>query len=216
MVPNGVNYSKDLDKKRPPEIIRILNDFFLWLSCWKGGLRAAGNYLWQKVSRALHKNINAIRLIMYTLSSISDKCWQGFLAEEDSGQIKQLQLKITDVTSTGSFLSAVWIIGRHLWGPGKWTHTGEHTHAHTHAHRASRLSDVSRLRSEKSSADISGRRGEAAAQSRFWEKRFSVRPWWGKHGCALSPHLLNLHKKVFLTKMGSADRISPYTHYSLL
>lgn len=163
--------------------------FSLWLSCWKGGFRAAGNDRWQKVGRALRKNIKPIRLIMYTLSSISDKCWQGFLAEEDSG----LQLKITDVTSTGSFLSAVWIIGRHLWGPGKWTHIEEHTHKHTHAHRASRLSDVSRLGSEKSSADISQRRGEAAAQSRFSEKRFSVQPWWGKHGCALWPHLLKLH-----------------------
>lgn len=42
----------------------------------------------KKVGRELRNNVNAIRLIMYTLSSISDKCWQCFLAEEDSGQIK--------------------------------------------------------------------------------------------------------------------------------
>lgn len=88
----------------------------------------------KKVGRELRNNVNAIRLIMYTLSSISDKCWQCFLAEEDSGQIKQLQLKITDVTSAGSFLAAVWLIGRQLWGPRKWTHTKEHTHTHTRAH----------------------------------------------------------------------------------
>lgn len=85
----------------------------------------------KKVGRELRNNVNAIRLIMYTLSSISDKCWQCFLAEEDSGQIKQLQLKITDVTSAGSFLAAVWLIGRQLWGPRKWTHTKEHAHTHT-------------------------------------------------------------------------------------
>lgn len=56
----------------------------------------------------------AIRLIMYILSSISDKYWQCSLAEEDSGQIKQPQLKIADFTSAGLLLSAVWLIGRHL------------------------------------------------------------------------------------------------------
>lgn len=57
---------------------------------------------------------NAISLIMYTLSSISDKYWQCSLAEEDSGQIKQLQLKIADFTSAGLLLSAVWPIGRQI------------------------------------------------------------------------------------------------------
>lgn len=93
--------------------------------------------------------------------------------------MKGLQLKISGVTSAGSLLSAVWLIGRHLWGPGKWTHTEEHTHAHTP--RASRLSDVSWLRSEESAADISERRGEAAAPSRFREtvlSRALMRKTW--------------------------------------
>lgn len=58
--------------------------------------------------------VNAIRLIMCTLSSISDKYWRCSLAEEASGQTKQLQLKRTDFTSGGLLLSAVWLIGRHL------------------------------------------------------------------------------------------------------
>lgn len=53
------------------------------------------------------------------------------------------------------------------------THQGAHTHTHTRT--ASRLSDVSWLRSEKSSADISERRGEAAAQRRLSEKQSSVK-----------------------------------------
>lgn len=51
---------------------------------------------------------------MYTLASISDRYWRCSLAEDGSGQTKQLQLKIADFTPGGLLLSAVWLIGRHL------------------------------------------------------------------------------------------------------
>lgn len=174
----------------------IYSFFFFDCRVFKNGFGAAGNDLWQKVGREFPNNVNAISLIMYTLSSISDKDWQHSLAEEDGGQIKQFQLKIADVTSAGSLLSAVWLIGRHLQGPGKWTHTEEHTHTRptpTHTHREPADCQMCHGWGQRRALQTLVR-GEGKQLLRAGSgKQLSVQPWWGKHGCALSPCLLKLH-----------------------
>lgn len=129
---------------------------------------------------------------MYILSLITDKCWQCSLAEEESGPIKQLQLK-------NSWFYLCWFTSfcrLAYWQTliGTWemdTHWRTHTHTHTRSEPADcqMCHNWGQRRALQTLARGEGKQLLRAGSG----KHFSVQPWWGKHGYALSAHLLKLH-----------------------